>query len=215
MFGSIAKDNEFIIYGSGNGYLFFSSKSRYYQANLLINEVINNLSCKFIVDEIYVCAMLISDKKLILDCFKYHINPQQSDLDTLTKYKNIDFLEYYSISSFGLYDTDKNDIKILCKQSAQTINCNFLKITINIQSRFSLLVGDNIVFTLSNDFTENNCYLSQYNDEYLFCCGIIDYLKCYRISINYNIIKEFKISISGIYSHLTIKYNNDYVVLFL
>jgi len=114
-----------------------------------------------------------------------------------------------------LYDTDINNIKIICRGTNNNIECSFFKIIIeNDKSNISLIGNNSIVFTTSNDFSENNCYHSKFNNENLLCCGIIDYLKCYRVDNNYNIIKEFKISISGINTHLTIKNVDNYMVLF-
>ena len=67
--------------------------------------------------------------KLKVNCFKYHINPDNSKSDSLTSYDNQNSMEYYSISYFGLYDTDKskNNIKILCRNNGLNIQFNFLK----------------------------------------------------------------------------------------
>ena len=56
--GSIAKNDEFIIYGRRGDYLLFSSKSQYYRAFFFIENLNDKLSCKFIEDENYVCAMI-------------------------------------------------------------------------------------------------------------------------------------------------------------
>ena len=58
--GSIAKDNDFIIYGYDNNNLFFSSKSREFRAQQYITNINEKLSCKFAGGEIYVCFMIIN-----------------------------------------------------------------------------------------------------------------------------------------------------------
>ena len=212
--GGIAQDNEFIIYGYTTNYLVFLSKSQGHSASLKINNIDDKLSCKFIKDEYFVCGMIISEN-LFLDCFIYHINSGSTSGDTLTKYSNIESLTYNSISSFGLYDTDINDIKLLCRVEVKTINCTFIKITINNDSGFDSLGGNDISFITSASFTEKNCYFSKFNSEYLFCCGIQDYLKCFKINCNdYKKNKEFSLSVSGDNSYLTIKNNNNYITLF-
>ena len=57
--GSIAKDNDFIIYGYDNNNLFFSSKSREFRAQQHITNINEKLSCKLVGGEMYVCFMII------------------------------------------------------------------------------------------------------------------------------------------------------------
>ena len=77
------------------------------------------------------------------------------------------------------------------------------------------IVGDLIKFKTQNDFVEKNCYFSKFNSEYIFCCAISNFIKCYIINTNtYNITKEFSISKIGNNSHLTIKSNAEYLTFF-
>ena len=223
--GSIAQDEEFIIYGYCNKYLLFSGKSREYRASEKINEYNNldqKLSCKFIIDEFFICASIINFN-LDIYCLKYHINPSDSSTDSLESFKyesGNNLNKYNSISSFGLYDTDKSDVKFLCrKENSQNVKCNFLKIQFRAEpKKYSLFpLGDeNLQFISSNDFREKNCCFSLFNSEYLFCCALKDRIQCYRINFNtHNIVKVFQIpNIIGINSYLTIKSNSDYVTLF-
>ena len=214
--GSIPQNDGFIIYGYYTNHLFFLSNSQEYISSIEINDISDKISCKFISGEDYICAMII-DAKLQILCFKYHINQNDSSQDYLALYENKE--TYNSISSFGLYDTNENSKKLLCQQNNQNIQCEFFEVKIiNNEANFfalSLSSIQNIFFTTSNDFTEKNCYLSLFNSEYLFCCAIKDYIKCYRInSNNYEIIKEFNLPISGDNYYLTIKSSNDFVTLF-
>jgi len=213
---SIQTNNEFIIYGYStfNTYLMFSSKSQYYISRISKNNINNNLSCKFLEGENYICAMIINSK-LEIRCVMYHIVPADSSQDCLMFFPNSNTYTYDSISSLSLYDTDKNYIKILCRQIEQNIYCEILKVMINNQVQYTILSNDNFTFTTSQSFTEKNCFFSLFNSEYLFCCAITNFIKCYRININnYNIIKEFKIVIPGDNCYLTIKSNIDYINLF-
>ena len=58
--GSIAKDNDFIVYGytKNNNYLSFSSNLQYYYASTGVSDINEQLSCKFIKDENYICATI-------------------------------------------------------------------------------------------------------------------------------------------------------------
>ena len=60
--GGIAKENELIIYGYDNNYLLFLKQSQEYIVQLKIDNINDKLSCKFISDEIYICAMIINSK---------------------------------------------------------------------------------------------------------------------------------------------------------
>ena len=94
------------------------------------------------------------------------------------------------------------------------IHCNFFRTTINYNKCSYTLLCNDITIT-SNIFNEKKCYFSQFNSEYLFCCLIAEYIKCYRINPNnYKIIKVFNIQIIGTNSYLTIKNNSDYITIF-
>ena len=213
--GSISKDNEFIIYGYStlNFYLIFASKSQNYRSRVAKTGINDKLSCKFIEGENYICAMIINSK-LEVRCLKYQINTADSSQDSLVFINSINPLSYNSISSFGLYDTNKNDIKLLCKQTEQNINCFFFEIKLKT-NKLNPLNNDFSISTSSNDFTEKNCYLSSVNSEYLFCCAFKDYIKCFRINPDdHNIINSFIISNPGENSFLTIKNESNYAALF-
>ena len=184
--GSIAKDNDFIVYGytKNNNYLSFSSNLQYYYASTGVSDINEQLSCKFIKDENYICATINNDC-LSLKLYKYQIFSNSSD-DTLTIYQNNLNLDMHKISSFGLYDIDKDkaDTKLLCRQwiNKTTIDCLFLQFSIDFnQCKYNILYG--ITINEANYFSEKNCFFSQFNSEYLFCCGIMDFIKCYKFNI--------------------------------
>ena len=206
--GSIALNDDFVIYGYSGKLLIFSSKSRDNFFTYSFTENFDEpLSCKFIKDQDFICAMNINSK-LILDCFKYN--------SLLDKYGRQKSLNFNSISIFGLYDTGENNIKLLCKKSGITIQCNFLLISFeDNKSKFDLLEEENIKFTMKDTWSEKNCYFSVFKLENLFCCGITDNIVCFSInSFTHRLIKEFKISVEGINSFLTIKNNNGIITLF-
>ena len=206
--GSIALNDDFVIYGYSEKLLIFSSKSRDNFFTYSFTENFDEpLSCKFIKDQDFICAMNINSK-LILDCFKYN--------SLLDKYGRQKSLNFNSISIFGLYDTGENNIKLLCKKSGITIQCNFLLISFeDNKSKFDLLEEENIKFTMKETWSEKNCYFSVFKLENLFCCGITDNIVCFSInSFTHRLIKEFKISVEGINSFLTIKNNNGIITLF-
>ena len=209
--GGIAKNNELINYGFYNNCLIFSSYSRYHQANTTIEGIDDKLSCKLIEDEYYICVMIIN-QHLNIYCLNYHIYLDGSNYDPLTSYKLIESSN--NIQSFGLYDTGESHVKLLCDVENQMVHCKFFKI-IDFKS-IELSGDDNIIFEATDYFNENNCSLSQFNNEYLFCCAFINYIKCYRInSDTHHIIKYFHLyTKNGYNSYLTIISNDNYSTFF-
>ena len=97
-------------------------------------------------------------KKLNIElyCLRHHITfPYNSPENTLFLYENR--FVYNTCSSFDLYDTDNNSIKLLCWNKNRAIECNFIKIEVNMdnnQSSYELSEDNNLVFASSNNFTE-------------------------------------------------------------
>ena len=177
--------------------------------------IVKGMSCKFIEDNHFICGIIVGSKLDIYDFLIDNVDIYIDIAETLLSVELFEYLSCDSFSSLGLYDTDKNNIKLLCRQRNQEINCYFIKITINEESSIELIGDENIVFTTSNDFTEKNCYFSEFDNQYLFCCGIKDMIKCYIIKKDiYTILNEFKISMLGDNSYLTIKINNGCANLF-
>ena len=85
--GVIAQNNDFIIYGYYNNCLiFYSSKSQDYSySNKLEYNLEGSLSCKYIEDDNFVCA-LITNNTLTRICLNYHINTSGSSF--LDSYEN-------------------------------------------------------------------------------------------------------------------------------
>ena len=165
---------------------------------------------------------MIINSKINIYCVKYQIDPNESLKDDLINFvrsvsNEFDYVDK-EISSFGLYDTDKSEEKLLCAKSEQSVLCQFFKIKVNTgknECDLNFLARDKLNFITSNDFSEKNCYFSTFESEYLFCCAITDYIKCFKINSRSDYISDFKIKIDGENSYITIKNNSDYVTFFL
>ena len=140
--GGILQDNDFFIYGysENNKHLIFIRKLKEGCVSLEIENINEKLSCKSIEGENFICAMIINNK-LDIYCLKYNINI--AVIDSLEKYTNLNSLTYTSISSFGLYDTNENKIKLLCRKNNRYINCEFFEIKKKL--RVVLLKKDSII----------------------------------------------------------------------
>ena len=135
---------------------------------------------KYIENWKYICVLIIEKKiQIYLIKYNYGINNYYLNLikeDNSTQYINI-----------GLYDTTiAKSIKILCSQENnfnQKISCCFLNIMdynnpFNLDNMRIERLGDkNLTFISNlNDFSEKDCCFSEFNDEYLFCCGILNFI---------------------------------------
>ena len=91
------------------------------QKKLEKQNTIERLSCKYIEREIFICAYIINSK-LEAHCILYSSDSTQNDL---IKYEYSIIINY--ISSVSLYDTDKYNIKILCRKKMKNFFVNFQK----------------------------------------------------------------------------------------
>ncbi len=186
--GGIVKNNDddFIIYGySDKGdCIIFARKSREKYVSIQIEQIdniIEKLSCKFIEGEIFICAINIGSY-LHLYYLKYHIDEGDSKDDSLSIYENSQYSGLNEISDFGLYNTDNNNIKLLCFNIDIFIQCTFFELKIMDEDNVVFEnIGASLEFYSSNAFSENNCYFIPFNSEYLFCCAVSNYIKCYMI----------------------------------
>ena len=215
--GGIVKNDDLIIYGFSNlrGDIFFASMSRENYASIYRDNLNDKLSCKFIEEESFICAINF-DSYLHLCCFKYHINEGDSEDDSLSIYENS--LHFYQnfVTHFGLYDTDNNNFKLLCCNLDNYIQRSIFEPTIiaqnNVEHEF---MEENLYFYTSEAFSEKNCYFIPFNSEYLFCCAVLNYIECYKIDPETKLSNDgFNISVPGDNSHLTIKTSDEYVAFF-
>ena len=210
--------NDFIIYGYKFRNFIFCIKSQNYCSSFQYKERLSNkISCKFILGMDYVCAMLI-DHELTLNYFRYNTYNDAPQHNTLSLFSEISIsFSQYSIKGTGLYDTRDSNIKIVCVyKNDENIQCNLYRIIIENEkiNTYSLLSED-LYFLNSKDWSERDCYISEFNSEYLFCCGVTDYINCSRINItSFSMIKNFKIHNLDENAYLTIRASNTFAAFF-
>ena len=211
--GSIAQENDFIIYGIYEKSIFFSSYSIKYCYSKEIEEIFTELSCKLIEGEKFICVMLFG-KDINVAILDYHIDSKNShngylELDSS---QTMELPIYYYLA---LYDTSIKDLKFLCGGDTYYAYCFFIK-TLSKENE-KIYFTDNILTFNIGLISENVCRLTEFNDEYLFCCGFEDYIKCFRlnkINDDFGLIKEFNINLEGGISHLNIQSNDAYVIFY-
>ena len=128
------------------------------------------VSCKYLGNKKFICAININD-----DIQIYILN-----------YENIIvycFSTDYDTKELALYDTTISlTTKILCRQDKgndKKVICYFFRINNLDDNRGNIEYGQESLIFISedNDFSEKDCCFSEFNNEYLFCCGIKDYIK--------------------------------------
>ena len=121
-------------------------------------------------------------------------------------------------SEITLYNTPNNFIKIMCLKISYNIECIFVLINTKVIKKgngINFKEDRNIIFPTPKIFSENNCYVSEFNYEFLFCCALEDSIFCYTIdNVTLNLIGQFRLNIPGDNSHLTIKNNYHFITLF-
>ena len=114
---------------------------------------------------------------------KYFFLNQHNVNNNNLKLINYDSKQYINLA---LYDTTiEATNKILCGQDVDnnyTIICTFFSIIFNNDNiasggRIEILGTQNLTFNSEdNNFNEKDCCFSKFNNEYLFCCGVQNFL---------------------------------------
>ena len=212
LIGCISLDDNFIIYGMKSDRLVYIQKYNnedIYHCHETSIPITERFSCKYIKNDKFICALIDHNEKI-----KIYLLNEQSDNNHLLEII-YDSKQYINIA---LYNTTiKKSIKILCgqlKDNDNKIMCCFFRIKYNNENTFSgggiqLLGNHNLTFNSEdNKFNEKDCSFSEFNNEYLFCCGVKNFIICYRLNYMYEKIKQFNISIEGRNSYLSMITNN-------
>ena len=102
------------------------------------------MSCKLIEDNYFICGIIVWFNLYV---YSLKINNDFS-IETLLSDELSEYLYFDSISSIGLYDTNKNNIKLLCRKTIKILFWNFIKITIEEKINIECIDDENIVFTI-------------------------------------------------------------------
>ena len=208
--------NEIILYGIKNNYLYF-----YYIEENKGNEIqfdykINTISCRLLESAFYLCV-LDQNNKIYVVILAYIYDARQNK--QLIKHSSIipvNDIEYYR--KVILFNTDHSKIKILCNKNMKNFDDSCIIIKTDISYSFfgyNALIEFNSLMKYNTKFiyNENNCYFISFNWEYLLCCGTTNQISCQRKNINFELIYNFKLNLSGQISNLIIENNIDHATL--
>ena len=148
---------------------------------------------------------------------KYTITDYSSSNNILSSISTESYDNYKTYDSITLYDTNFDDKKIICakRYNQNLIGCLFFQI--KNKNTYYLETAKLVEHTFNFDsayFSENNCYFSEFNSEYIFCCALSDYIKCFKLDKDYNINKEFKLDLSGKTSYFSTKSYEYYMIFY-
>ena len=174
------------------------------------------VSCKSYKEDIYICAF--SQNRGVN--LKFLIHNYGMDEDKEIKVSEIIKLEEFTdYDSAILYDTNIEDKKILCAKykGYNTINCVAFQIDISLQNGkkeiTSFKKDDKFNFKGYYSYEKGNCNYTEFNEEYLLCCGDIDFIKCERRDKDsFQMINNFTLNIPGIIRNLTIENNGHDII---
>ena len=156
----------------------------------------------------YVCAFSIDKKIKVINLMHIYNGINDKNLEI----RNTKVMQKFTNHEDAIfYDTENSNIKILCakKKDINEVEC----IGLCIFSLFSRINFDILEYNILNryqtsfSYQEDNCNFTNFNNEYLLCCGKNNYIFCSRRDMDFNLIKNFSINISGIISNLT--FEND------
>ena len=212
-------ENEIIIYGKNqtNILLFtYLEKSKMYSI-LLDSSFEDKIICKTYTSAEYICALSKNDQISIVAL----VLKVKTQLNLLNNECNFEGTEIIITSmdchtEVQLYDLPEISDKILCAKNKNNLNIECIIIHIYILERQLLTIishsidydiGSDIILSVPTDSDNNgDCALSNFDLEYLFCCGGNDLIKCARLNNNYTLTDEFTLNIPGENAYLNIIY---------
>ena len=208
-------ENEIIIYGKLNSYIYFYFVSKQQVYNENIDELGSFISCKLIKDVKYICAYR-KGVYVNLGAFVHlYISFKKEGISKVEEKKIVAFKNY---DNPVIYDLSGNT-KIICALNTSLyIKC--IKVEIEDKNYYSYIEDINIendyYYNYINNFSFNigNCYFISFLSEYLLCCNNINVISCKRLNNKYILINSFEISKIGKNSNLTIITNIDNATLF-
>ena len=157
-------------------FMIFLSLKEYDNYKYQFAKSFKKVSCKYIDNIKFICSAIF-DKKIKIIFLEYDINKNNSKL---SRKNSIDYddTDYINVA---LYDIER-DIKLICKQKKGNdlnIYCNYLKIKIDNSGKGSVnKKGKQFSFNSNdNDFSERDCSFSIFNNELLFCCGLLNKIR--------------------------------------
>ena len=211
--------NEMVFYGTSNQKLIFYHirEGRKFTEDIGTNN--EQISCKFIKDYTYICA--VSKSKNIIIYIFVNINDSIINKQVNKNYKLVEQMQQHENPI--LYDTSSSNYKVLCAKKIldNHINClGIFILNINQINYENYDIYNNLhlyslydTFQTSFSYKEDNCNFTEFNSEYLLCCSKSDRISCDRRKKDFNLITNFYVNLPGKNSNLTFEKSNEFIKL--
>ena len=211
---------EIIFYTNNSNAITFYYKTNPKQIDIYKSEgnILEYLSCKKFENGKYVCAFndIINDAKILKICM-FFCNDYNCNI---THYQDIPDLnninDQINFIDCILFDTSNTTIKvIIVKTNSNEVKINFIDL---IDDRFILKEDHFQLITDNNNLNCDikNCDFKEFHFEYLLYCACSNYIICYKISNNFQMISDYyKLNFNGENSHAKIMDEGKYVSIFV
>ena len=204
--------NKIIFYGIKEKSIIFYYIEEEQTFEVSLNYKINTISCKLRDSTFYLCAIDKNDKLYLIILAHIYLG---NNIKGLIQKKLIEIPinnTSYNNKVF-FYDSQKDHYKLICSVNKDNydVSCIIINIGDSLNSKANFKEFDYYISKFS--INEDNCYLSEFNSEFLLCCGMINQISCQRRNLFFEPIKDFNIYLQGKIYNLTIINNINYAIL--
>ena len=224
------KQDEIIIYGKkGNNKVVFTYayKLKTYQ-EIEIDcspNIEDKLACKKLLNNFYSCAITCNGKIFIyILVYRAKKSGTISNCE-LFQEARVQLSQFVSHTEVEMYKTAIDTTDIICAKEINTkviecieVNYKYLETISNSQCFYNSTVSTKFLFSnpLTDDEDENNinCDYKSFGDEYIFCCGGINYIKCKRLDNERNSHYIFNLDLQGKNNNINILTSSSSFVSF-
>ena len=170
-----------------------------------------------------MCAFFIGNKTNVNIIAYKHIDDSRKGFEIL---KTIELNEFLYYDNLILYNTQDENHKILC--ASKKLNNEIKCCAIYVKAEYSpdsknidkslykkdlKINGPDSRYHVSL-YKTHKCYFTEFNSEFLLCCGISNTIHCHRKNtINFESINEFLINLKGNINNLIINNKGDHAII--
>ena len=201
------ENEEIIIYGKiGQKDIIFSflKKSTSYRITVGSTSIEDKMACKQVENGQYLCA-IVYGYTVHVYLFS-HLNRLFGNCNMENKLHSELNTQFPRHTTVELYDTGNKKKKLICAKNLNTLDyeCLYYTIKINIEAKVlkceqtqSYEVDDIKIRFPTESSSREDCVHRTFVNENLFCCGGNNFIKCARLTSNYDLITTFNITFPG------------------
>ena len=210
------EQNEVIIYGKkDSNYIMFSFITRKYSGSFSVYTGIeDHISCKSLENSEYLCAVIYNEMAYFYIIVYVTQLSIIADICELSKINTVKLEKFNSHTQIEMYNTNTNNMKIVCAKNKSNMNIECLSIKTSIVESKSVIkytysiesftYGAIFLSYPSDSSGNNDCKFTTFSSETIFCCGGTNLIKCVRFDDSDEIINTFNINMEGENTYLSI-----------